>query len=183
MIQRSLNEGRSVNPGDTVYTARHANVYCQFIRDRSTKAGASTPATPSPQENATHHARRTSAQRRPERQPRRHYLVTHLSRHVPRGRSAQRRPERQPRRHTNGAQGPPQVDARSAALNEGRSVNPGDTPRILQKVAWSSDKPSRTLNEGAERQPRRRPLNSAAISRDFGRYPVRIVRIKQSRLP
>ena len=39
---RSLNEGRSVNPG---YTTRHRPLL-GHCRERSTKAGASTPATP-----------------------------------------------------------------------------------------------------------------------------------------
>ena len=62
----TLNEGRSVNPGYTRHPVAHPS-QCQR---RSTKAGASTPATP-----VTVMCREeppSSAQRRPERQPRLH---------------------------------------------------------------------------------------------------------------
>ena len=62
----SLNEGRSVNPGYT----RHGENIRRSVCRRSTKAGASTPATPAT--NAATGTVRPGAQRRPERQPRRH---------------------------------------------------------------------------------------------------------------
>ena len=86
----TLNEGRSVNPGDTDHES------------------AIAPVT-------------WSAQRRPERQPRRHKAI--VCKTGP-GVHAQRRPERQPRRHAARCGRPP---AHLRALNEGRSVNPGDT--------------------------------------------------------
>ena len=61
----SLNEGRSVNPG---YTRQTCSAVVRAMQ-RSTKAGASTPATPSV--TALLEAVRL-AQRRPERQPRLH---------------------------------------------------------------------------------------------------------------
>ena len=63
---RSLNEGRSVNPGYTASRRMHAPP----SRNRSTKAGASTPATPGIAAVAA--AIDGHAQRRPERQPRLH---------------------------------------------------------------------------------------------------------------
>ena len=109
---------------------------------RSTKAGARTPATP--------RVGRVSgvapvAQRRPGREPRRHFHPFHSRRRpVPslnegrganpgdtaeaagrmvRPRSAQRRPGREPRRHRRPPAGPIGV----SSLNEGRGANPGDT--------------------------------------------------------
>ena len=136
----ALNEGRSVNPGDTRMRdwcedpdtgaqrrperqpRRHGAVreMCHRGIRRSTKAGASTPATlPGDGDEGARRQRSTKAgastpatlelnalvsdsatvaQRRPERQPRRHaQRIAHCR---PDG-SAQRRPERQPRRHTS----------------------------------------------------------------------------------
>ena len=112
---------------------------------RSTKAGASTPAT-----RADRHVRAavpTDAQRRPERQPRLHLVETVTGKD---GAIAQRRPERQPRLHSaqaresNAAQSAQRRSERQPrlhpfqqtttvsgkALNEGRSVNPGYTVRM-----------------------------------------------------
>ena len=85
---------------------------------RSTKAGASTPATPL--EQAGWLDLDSDAQRRPGRQPRRH-LIHPVSR-----------------------------PARNPALNEGRGVNPGDTP---SERAWPSAAIIAQLRPG--RQPRR----------------------------
>ena len=121
----TLNEGRSVNPG---YTIRADARWDGYI-DRSTKAGASTPATPR-RERAVVFACQT-AQRRPERQPRLHDTTIRFQHgHAI---NAQRRPERQPRLHVPVLSRPMQRLHRStkagASLNEGRSVNPGDTCR------------------------------------------------------
>ena len=90
----------------------------------------------------------------------------------------------------------PRCAARSP-LNEGRSVNPGDTPLYRHGRALLGDRstkagastPATRLNS-AKGQYRDKPslvhgrgsLDDdvfAAISRDFGRYPVRMVRIKR----
>ena len=114
VTRSALNEGRSVNPGYTDSRARPRHLQ----PPRSTKAGASTPAT-----RIAAHGPDTCnhpAQRRPERQPRLHNSAATLSRlrltALNEGRSvnpgytrhrskacqrtlAQRRPERQPRLH------------------------------------------------------------------------------------
>ena len=157
--------------------------------ERSTKAGASTPAT---------HVVACSfvivtryAQRRPERQPRLHESppprrtsgLTSLNE----GRSvnpgytfgydtitvqiqhAQRRPERQPRLHRRAR--------KRSAWSRSRSTKAGaSTPATLLNSAKGQyrDKPSLVHGCGS--------LDNdafASISRDFGRYPVRMVRIKR----
>ena len=141
----SLNEGRSVNPGYTRDIDLHVR---QPRQSRSTKAGASTPATRIPRSTAwtcrlhrstkagastpatrtrsasnRRSSRRSSfnegrsvnpgytsrnvdqptphstAQRRPERQPRLHTPSAVPAHHQPPAKFAQRRPERQPRLH------------------------------------------------------------------------------------
>ena len=87
----SLNEGRGINPGDTINDRSGDTRHLQ----RSTKAGASTPAT----------------------------LVA-CGRASRRSKVAQRRPGHQPRRHCFQAAG----FLGCASLNEGRGINPGDTP-------------------------------------------------------
>ena len=83
---RSLNEGRGINPGDTLRES--CRRYASSLAVRSTKAGASTPATRAPDWSdsianqrcgASRHwpslarrARSKPAQRRPGHQPRRH---------------------------------------------------------------------------------------------------------------
>ena len=87
------------------------------------------------------------------------------------------------------------------ALNEGRSVNPGYTSDVALPALRASVRSTKagastpaTLLNSAKGQYRDKPslvhgcgsLDNdafASISRDFGRYPVRMVRIKQSRLP
>ena len=111
-LAEALNEGRSVNPGDTQAAARGVH----DDRARSTKAGASTPATP---------------RQRPA-------VSTTIG-------LAQRRPERQPRRHPSGLA---RSFRRQGPLNEGRSVNPGDT------ACWNSASASGApLNEGRSVNP------------------------------
>ena len=149
VLWRPLNEGRSVNPG---YTTRCTILDPHFgARLRSTKAGASTPATHAHLARPGNTPRSCFAQRRPERQPRLH-LRTSLVTGV--WYDAQRRPERQPRLHERAqvfaahrfasAQRRPERQPRlhhpltmrhrmrrdPAALNEGRSVNPGYTQNM-----------------------------------------------------
>ena len=87
---------------------------------RSTKAGARTPATLS-RPSACRTREWRFAQRRPGREPRRHFSSALLLSSVA---FAQRRPGREPRRHA-----PWRRDRRRPArpLNEGRGANPGDT--------------------------------------------------------
>ena len=85
----------------------------------------------------------SSAQRRPGREPRRHFRVD------ARGGSqacAQRRPGREPRRHSNTGAG---SATGGAALSEGRGVNPGDTCRTTRfRSSWSSLNEGRGVNPG-----------------------------------
>ena len=108
-------------------------------RPRSTKAGASTPATPG---DYTQQALSAIAQRRPERQPRLH--EQHRRQHGLWG-----------ARSTKAGASTPGYTARRpgsprgcGALNEGRSVNPGYT--LIPTVAI------RSIN-GAQRRPERQP--------------------------
>ena len=204
---RTLNEGRSVNPGYTPPTATSSRAtpplnegrsvnpgYTRMGRAagrgsaRSTKAGASTPATLVVDYIIA--CACANAQRRPERQPRLHKnaRASAVMTSIP----AQRRPERQPRLHSRLAADEP---------NEGRSVNPGYTPTDPAVKSLASARSTKagastpaTLLNSAKGQYRDKPslvhgcgsLDNdafASISRDFGRYPVRMVRIKQSRLP
>ena len=87
----TLNEGRGVCPGDT---RQDSDVVRQF-QLRSTKAGASAPATPLRQ--VVDMASGEDAQRRPGRLPRRHMLFKPAGKHCL---NAQRRPGRLPRRHS-----------------------------------------------------------------------------------
>ena len=125
---------------------------------RSTKAGASTPAT---QDEWADRHNRVAAQRRPERQLRRHGRDVMGT--VQLRRAAQRRPERQLRRH------PPEPRCKNV-----RSTKAGaSTPATLLNSAKGQyrDKPSLVHGCGS--------LAAdvfAAISRDFGRYPVKMVR-------
>ena len=131
----TLNEGRGISSGDT-YTGK-AGVWAG--RARSTKAGASAPATRFL--GLVIVAVWLYAQRRPGHQPRRH---------VP-----ERRPVRH-RRHRStkaGASAPATPIRRMPAkrwtwgssLNEGRGISPGDTPG---RVPGRSRRDRLTLNEG-----------------------------------
>ena len=88
---RALNEGRGANPGDT--PSRRAESAVDLF-ERSTKAGARTPATQPAQWDVGQGDR--IAQRRPGREPRRH-LPEATASATPC--AAQRRPGREPRRH------------------------------------------------------------------------------------
>ncbi len=116
----ALNEGRGINPGDTVIVQFIAFVVKSAQRrpgHQPRRHSSSNPGSPST----------SSAQRRPGHQPRRHFVIS-LSEMVA-TRRAQRRPGHQPRRHTPR---PPHFRQTSFALNEGRGINPGDTglPRL-----------------------------------------------------
>ena len=159
-----LNEGRGINPGDTPSLAATDDTAAAWPR-RSTKAGASTPAThgrwrqattgwtslnegrginpgDTSRQNWTPPALRV-AQRRPGHQPRRHPEVAPNQR--PGGTPAQRRPGHQPRRHPTRAccNWPTPW-----SLNEGRGINPGDTN-------WRNTDVSGTKN--AQRRPGHQP--------------------------
>ena len=82
------------------------------------------------------------AQRRPERQPRLHLMLSLAS---PTSVSAQRRPERQPRLHTLWT---PMSSRALSTLNEGRSVNPGYTKTYDEAFADYAR---------AQRRPERQP--------------------------
>ena len=158
---RPLNEGRSVNPGytnarDPISTPRgtaqrrperqprlHGRRHAESEQEpeRSTKAGASTPATPEYEKQDL--VPRGTAQRRPERQPRLHMAPRKAPTSVG---PAQRRPERQPRLHPARRDC---CDTCPATLNEGRSVNPGYTT-----ASSSSCTPASIAQRRPERQPR-----------------------------
>ena len=125
-----------------------------------------------------------SAQRRPESEPRRHEVhgVEHLEWHC-----AQRRPESEPRRHFRGktgevhsrtsAQRRPESEPRrhacrtttgwswSRALNEGRSLNPGDT--VLLPLG------ERGAGAGAQRRPESEPRRHGRVGEDESRREAR----------
>ena len=150
----TLNEGRSINPGDT--RALHAMT---DLRARC-------------------------AQRRPEHKPRRHEHGR-LRGREPRsalnegrsinpgdtrafgpgvdspGRGAQRRPEHKPRRHPGPRRRSPGSLPRP--LNEGRSINPGDTSCIYTNFSCAI-----ALNEGRSINP-----GDTRIERIIGRVGFR----------
>ena len=158
---RTLNEGRGANPGDT-WRARPIPPPCCVAQrrpgreprrhldhartgardqDRSTKAGARTPATRAvrkvvldrdgaqrrpgreprrhPAGRSAGESRVCGAQRRPGREPRRHAAV---ERARPRPKTAQRRPGREPRRHAPGTSG-------TRAVSVTAQRRPGREPR------------------------------------------------------
>ena len=132
------------------------------------------------------------AQRRPERQPRRHARFELARTEV--AELAQRRPERQPRRHWDGNTSIPRAIMRSTKAGASTPATLAHRGRRCQPSSRRSTKagastPATRLNS-AKGQYRDKPslvhgrgsLDDdvfAAISRDFGRYPVRMVRIKR----
>ena len=113
---RPLNEGRSTNPGDTWPTSK---------RPASASHCAQRRPEYKPRRHAKamrgHRTRRPTAQRRPEHKPRRHTIVGTRYNFDD---IAQRRPEHKPRRHPR----PDRIPSPAPRpLNEGRSINPGDT--------------------------------------------------------
>ena len=180
----TLNEGRSVNPGYTSWDPFRLDhvlavpigaqrrperqprlhlreprpvTYPSCVSERSTKAGASTPATPPHVSPSQAVVVRRRAQRRPERQPRLHQSIPCArSPCTSRATVAQRRPERQPRLHSHlgrpahrrrSAAHPKQHHRTDSSLNEGRSVNPGYT------LPGDSSTRRRPLNEGRSVNP------------------------------
>ena len=130
----TLNEGRSVNPG---YTGLPRGI-SQHRDLRSTKAGASTPAThPRGRESVGRRNRSTKAGASTPAT-----RSVRCIRGVLHG-SAQRRPERQPRLHTHPPLG---SQLETYTLNEGRSVNPGYT---RHSRAGSGDGVGRSTKAGA----------------------------------
>ena len=128
-----LNEGRSINSGDTRWR-RSSGVSGLFFAQRrpeyKLRRHASTTARPG--------AVTCSAQRRPEYKLRRHLVETYGE--AAQEEFAQRRPEYKLRRHMAGV---PRGTAETVALNEGRSINSGDTP-----ARPSCRRSSPALNEG-----------------------------------
>ena len=168
----SLNEGRSVNPGYTS-SVRKIRPRCRNAqrrlerqprlhvvggassagaRERSTKAGASTPATPLT--IATSAPSVWGAQRRPERQPRLHKDATDWT---GADTTAQRRPERQPRLHLRPTR---HTAPWHPPLNEGRSVNPGYTG-----MSSAASSLSIYAQRRPERQPRLHPIMLRSLVR------------------
>ena len=133
-LPAALNEGRGLNPGDTVV----ADVTGRDTYDRSTKAGASTPATlvgtgrrsrscrTLNEGRGLNPAQSLSIQARGLNEGRRLTPATPYRRAGPRRPGyAQRRPGPQPRRHPSVTIGGRSHGSRT--LNEGRGLNPGDT--------------------------------------------------------
>ena len=131
--------------------------------DRSTKAGAQTPATPASRLRADSLNKGRSAnpgdtaspagdtlacgiaQQRPERKPRRHSVsALPLAMTL----AAQQRPERKPRRHLPRSRIPAHP---RRTLNKGRSANPGDTRTVLSIFLT----PFSSAQQRPERKPRR----------------------------
>ena len=151
MARSALNEGRSVNPGDT-YSSSLVTSERSTCNDAQRRPERQPRRHPPATEVGTFPLGVCHAQRRPERQPRRHPPARTSVPCPRRWRSAQRRPERQPRRHcAASARLSHRVD--NAPLNEGRSVNPGDTSAadVLRRRTVRV----RTAQRRPERQPRR----------------------------
>ena len=130
---------------------------------RSTKAGAFTPATP---RWSTTSGRGGSAQRRPERSPRRHVRVVgcldgNFDRSTKAGAFTPATPPARPARASS-----------RRPLNEGRSVDPGDTPARRAPASRAS-----ALNEGRSVHPGdtsgcgRPPPRTAALNEGRSVHP------------
>ena len=153
----SLNEGRSVNPGDT---RRGGGIRCH--QPRSTKAGASTPATRVGRRHPGHPGRRSTkaGASTPATPPYRTGRVRLRQSTLNEGRSvnpgdtvgtlgslgdpsgAQRRPERQPRRHPR--------RRRDGRVRVDRSTKAGaSTPATLPCIALVAAQPPRSTKAGA----------------------------------
>ena len=161
-VPDSLNEGRSVNPGYTYppwYDMQNCHcaqrrperqprlhlqaVHVQVHRHvrRSTKAGASTPATPA---QTCMCATPTIALNEGRSvNPGYTYSSIHS---LDLACTAQRKPERQPRLHRSASN---RRSSRRSSFNEGRSVNPGYTFRNVDQPT-----PPSTAQRRPERQPR-----------------------------
>ena len=122
-----------------------------------------------------------SAQRRPEHKPRRHMSRSASSAAVMVS-NAQRRPEHKPRRHSGHVCG---YARRSPSLNEGRSINPGDTWRRWRRLWMVSLNEGRSINPGdtgqvflipsgmirAQRRPEHKPRRHQRLLRGSVPYP------------
>ena len=157
----ALNEGRSLNPGDTRGVRADAPIRRGAQRRPESEPRRHPPPTRSPGNRppALNEGRSLNpgdtvgsegvsrgtadAQRRPESEPRRHAAMSACS--AESTSSAQRRPESEPRRHRPASTSTP---APPAALNEGRSLNPGDTRRRRHPR-----RRRRPLNEGRSLNP------------------------------
>ena len=145
-VIKPLNEGRGVNPGDTASVVPRLHPGHQ----RSTKAGASTPATRLTDGRAES-AGGAIAQRRPGRQPRRHWNSGNSAPVA--AATAQRRPGRQPRRHE--ARNAPQKTSPPRSTKAGAS-----TPATLAPFHTGCD-----CYSDAQRRPGRQPRRHQADSR------------------
>ena len=133
VFQRSLNEGRSLNSGDTMVEVMSSPRATPLNEGRSLNSGdtrASCAMSVWPL---------LPAQRRPESELRRHRRCGKWR--VARPCAAQRRPESELRRHPHS-----RCSARTATgpLNEGRSLNSGDTSATLSPP---------TCTQAAQRRP------------------------------
>ena len=134
----SLNEGRSLNPGDTVTRGRAwATARPTLNEGRSLNPGDTDFLV-------SHGVRALNAQRRPESEPRRH-------RSAGRGGWTDSSPLNEGRSLNPGDTRIPDcaTASRASTLNEGRSLNPGDT--VTRGRAWATARP--TLNEGRSLNP------------------------------
>ena len=145
----TLNEGRGVNPGDTSPALPTCRGRCRPLNEgRGVNPGDTRFRSLWARE-----VLRSSAQRRPGREPRRHSTVHR--REATSAPIAQRRPGREPRRHIAASDVGCGVAARKP-LNEGRGVNPGDTSG-WSWWAWASQNAQRRPG----REPRRHPCGHA----------------------
>ena len=134
----SLNEGRGRDPGDTILQGHTGTEKPQ----RSTKAGAETPAT---RANSVRRCRvpgprsTKAGAETPATRGNGHEIIDTAN-------HAQRRPGPRPRRH---ARESVRCGRTAPSLNEGRGRDPGDT----STPARSASTPPATLNEGRGRDP------------------------------
>ena len=134
----ALNEGRSVNPGYTLRSGFHAPRGVP----RSTKAGASTPATHSRRGAGRHHRQRSTkagASTPATRSLMKVRLATRCA--LNEGRSVNPG-------YTQSSTRPPQMPR---TLNEGRSVNPGYTAKFCKRAVSGQ-----TIARPRVREPRQR---------------------------
>ena len=120
--------------------------------DAQTKAGASTPATPTPSGSA---GLTVSAQRRPGPQPRRHSRPSPLS--MMQRLAAQRRPGPQPRRH-------------GEHLDDVLDVHPRSTKAGASTPATHIDLAHENTASPAQRRPGPQPRRHVAVGVQPGRH-------------
>ena len=159
LVKRTLNEGRGRDPGDTSLPIRckhHAQV-----SDRSTKAGAETPAThaqrPSAQFMVMLHRSTKAGAETPATRP------CDASRAYSSSSSLNEGPGPRPRRHVKRL--PNRRPVRLRTLNEGRGRDPGDTRQVVY------GRPVCRLESAQRRpgpRPRRHPCWRALASSEQG---------------